>query len=167
MPDFAIDATAIGQCLLLLMVANGAPIVARRLCGGRFSRPLDGGVKLADGRPLFGPAKTLRGVFAAVAASGIAAVLLGLSLAIGALLGLCAMLGDLLSSFVKRRLGIPPSGMALGLDQIPESLLPLLAVRAWVGLRWTDILLTILAFFVTELLVSRLLFLLHIRKRPY
>jgi hypothetical protein len=38
-----------------------------------------------------------------------------------------AMLGDLFSGFVKRRLGMGPSDKALGLDYVPESLLPLLA----------------------------------------
>jgi len=167
MPQLAIDATAIGQCVLLLVVANGAPIVARKLFGERFGQSLDGGVKLADGRPLFGPAKTLRGLLAAVVASALTAALLGLSLALGALLGLCAMLGDLLSSFVKRRLAIPASGMALGLDQIPESLLPLLALRPWLTLSWEEVLVTVLAFVATDVAVSRLLFRLHIRKRPY
>ena len=31
-----------------------------------------------------------------------------------------AMLGDLLSSFWKRRVGLAPSWQAIGLDQIPE-----------------------------------------------
>ena len=31
------------------------------------------------------------------------------------------MLGDLLSSFIKRRIGIAPQGRAAGLDQLPEA----------------------------------------------
>jgi hypothetical protein len=37
--------------------------------------------------------------------------------------------GAPLSSFIKRRLALVPSSQAIGLDQIPESLFPLLACR--------------------------------------
>ena len=77
------------------------------------------------------------------------------------------MIGDLLSSFVKRRLDIAPSGMALGLDQIPEVVIPLLLVQRQVGLGPADIITVTLWFIVIELLLSRVLFRLHIRKRPY
>jgi hypothetical protein len=42
-----------------------------------------------------------------------------------------AMIGDPLSSFVKRRMKLVPGSMALALDQIPEPLLPAIAAR-WV-----------------------------------
>jgi CDP-2,3-bis-(O-geranylgeranyl)-sn-glycerol synthase len=77
------------------------------------------------------------------------------------------MLGDVLSSFVKRRLGVPPGEMAFGLDQIPESLLPLLAVAGEYRLGWDDILILVVAFTLFDLIVSRLLYRLHLRKRPF
>ena len=77
------------------------------------------------------------------------------------------MAGDLLSSFAKRRLGRPSSSQALGLDQVPESLLPLLACRVPLGLGWLDVAVLVGVFLVGELLVSRLLYRLHIRDRPY
>jgi len=77
------------------------------------------------------------------------------------------MVGDLLSSFVKRRLDRRPSSQAIGIDQIPEALLPLLACRAALGLGLLDIVVVVAAFFVGELVVSRLLFRLHIRDEPY
>ena len=76
-------------------------------------------------------------------------------------------LGDLLSSFIKRRLKLRPSSMALGLDQVPESLLPLLLLKEPLGLTWPGILRTVVLFFVLELVLSRLLFWLRIRKTPY
>jgi len=57
--------------------------------------------------------------------------------------------------------------MALGLDQIPESLLPLLLCRIPLGLGWQSITVVVIAFFVSELLLSLMLHRLHIRKRPY
>jgi CDP-2,3-bis-(O-geranylgeranyl)-sn-glycerol synthase len=77
------------------------------------------------------------------------------------------MVGDLSSSFIKRRLGSRPSSQAIGLDQIPEALLPMLACRAALGLGLLDIVAVVAAFFVGELVASRLLFRLHIRDEPY
>ncbi len=155
------------KLLLLLFVANGAPIIARRLLGRCCAWPVDGGMTFFDERPLLGHSKTWRGLLAALAASGTAAPLLGLTVGTGLLIGLFAMLGDALSSFVKRRLGLAPSEMALGLDQVPETLFPLAAVRLRLGLGWTEIALLVLAFLVLGLLVSRILYRLRIRHRPY
>jgi CDP-2,3-bis-(O-geranylgeranyl)-sn-glycerol synthase len=93
--------------------------------------------------------------------------LLNLPLRIGLQVGTFAVLGDFLSSFSKRRLGLASSSMALGLDQVPESLLPLLAVKHEFRLNWSDILETVVAFIILELLLSRILYHLHIRNRPY
>jgi CDP-archaeol synthase len=158
---------AIARLLILLALANGSPVIAKRLFGDHFSSPLDGGVKFIDGRPLFGPAKTIRGVLIAIVVTAAGAPLLGLALDIGVLVGITAMAGDLFSSFVKRRLGRPPSSRATGLDQIPESLVPLLACRQALSLTAADILIGTAIFVVGELLLSRVLFMLHVRDRPY
>lgn len=155
------------KLLLLLMAANGAPILARYLLGSRWEHPIDGGRRFIDGQPLLGPSKTWRGVVAALLVTPIAAWLLHLPVSVGLIVAAVAMAGDLLSSFIKRRLRVEPSGMALGLDQIPESLLPLLAVRAHFALSIAEILLLTLAFLALELVLSRILYRLHIRKRPY
>ncbi len=117
------------RLLLLLAVANMAPIGATWLLGSRWSHPLDGGCRFVDGRPLLGPSKTWRGLAAAVLGCTVAAPLMGLPASAGAALGLLAMAGDAASSFAKRRLGIASGGRATGLDQVPEALLPLLALR--------------------------------------
>jgi hypothetical protein len=39
------------QLLVLLMLANGTPVVAKKFLGERFTYPLDGGVVFVDGRP--------------------------------------------------------------------------------------------------------------------
>ena len=61
------------ELLILLAVANGTPVVAKRLFGGAFAQPLDGGALFADGRPWFGPSKTIRGVVLATLATTAAA----------------------------------------------------------------------------------------------
>jgi CDP-2,3-bis-(O-geranylgeranyl)-sn-glycerol synthase len=86
---------------------------------------------------------------------------------VGALVGAGAMAGDALSSFVKRRVGIPSSGRAPGLDQIPEALLPLLAARASLRLSAAQIVGVTLAFLVLAPPLARLAFGLGLRDRPY
>jgi CDP-2,3-bis-(O-geranylgeranyl)-sn-glycerol synthase len=155
------------RLLVLLAVANSAPIAAKRWLGTHFDAPLDGGRRFVDGRPLLGPSKTVRGLLAAVVGTALAAPLLGWSVDIGALVGALAMLGDALSSFVKRRLGIEASGRATGVDQIPEALLPLAVLRASLDLTWLQVAAVTLAFFALEIPVARLAFRLGLRDRPY
>lgn len=155
------------QLLFLLMLANGTPLITKKLLGRRYSRPLDGNLRFADGRPLFGPSKTIRGVVLAVLATTAGAPLIGLGWEIGLLVGSCAMVGDLISSFSKRRLAMPSSSRASGLDQLPESVLPLLACRVALPLTLADIVLCAVLFWVGEVLLSRLLYAVRLRDRPY
>jgi CDP-2,3-bis-(O-geranylgeranyl)-sn-glycerol synthase len=155
-----------GQILGLLLVANGAPIIARNLLGDRGNWPLDFGWVFFDHRPVLGPSKTIRGLVAATGASGCAALLFGYDFAVGAYVGLLAMLGDLLSSFLKRRLNIASSDSAFGLDQGLEALVPLLVMQEQWALRLLDILALLAAFFIVDVALSRLLYKLRIRQRP-
>jgi CDP-2,3-bis-(O-geranylgeranyl)-sn-glycerol synthase len=157
----------IAQMLILLALANGTPVFASKILGARFSQPIDGGMRFFDGRPLFGPSKTIRGALLAILVTTAGAPLIGLDWTIGALVGLSAMIGDLLSSFIKRRLAMASSSQASGLDQIPESLLPLLACRGALAITYLDMLIILVLFFVGEVVLSRLLFKLGLRDRPY
>lgn len=155
------------QVLALLTLANGVPVIATKLLGNALAAPLDGGLVLADGRPLLGRSKTIRGVVLAVLATTACAALLGLGPMIGLLVAATAMSGDLFSSFVKRRMKLDSGSMALGLDQVPESLLPAIASRWLLPITFVDILCVTALFFVGELAVSRVLYKLRIRDRPY
>ena len=155
------------QLTILLAVANGVPVLAAKLCGHHFSVPLDHWTNFIDGKPLFGKSKTIRGVVFAILLTAIAATLLRFGWTIGIAVGSMAMVGDLFSSFVKRRLNLPPSSRATFLDQVPESLFPLLACRGSLSLSILDIVICVAVFFVGEVLISRLLYKAHIRDRPY
>ena len=165
------------KLLTLIIVANGSPIVAQKLLGNRWRSPLDAGKHFIDRKPLLGAAKTWRGILAACLLTSLAAWIMHLYPMTGFLIALCAMLGDLLSSFIKRRLGMPSSSMALGLDQIPESLSPLLLVKVFAPAllppplqadpTWTMVWQIVAMFFIAELLVSKILYRLHIRNEPY
>lgn len=162
-----VHGVAILQLMILLTLANGTPVIARKILGDRLAFPLDAGARFFDGRPLLGASKTIRGVVLSIAATSLGAPLIGLDARVGLLVGALAMLGDLCSSFVKRRLALAPSSRATGLDQIPEALFPLLACRQALALTGVDIALAVAIFFVGEVALSRLLYRLRIRERPY
>lgn len=153
--------------LALVLVANGTPVLAKKLLGEWCAWPLDFGWRFADGRPFLGPSKTIRGVLLSLAATAMAAPWLGLSWKVGAFVGAAAMAGDLISSFVKRRLKLTSESMAPGLDQTPESLIPLLACKTVLGLNTADVLIATALFWIGEMALSRALFNLKIRDRPY
>jgi CDP-archaeol synthase len=153
--------------LLLLGVANGSPVLAAKLLDGRFDRPLDGGRKLPDGQSVFGASKTIRGLLVSTLSTMLAALALGFEWSLGAGIAAGAMAGDLCSSFVKRRFRLAPHSQVLGLDQIPEALVPLLLIQDRLGLSWLDIAVLLTAFLALQIGLSRLLFRLGIRDRPH
>jgi CDP-2,3-bis-(O-geranylgeranyl)-sn-glycerol synthase len=155
------------QAMILLTLANGTPVIAKKIFGKSFALPLDVGLTFFDGRPLFGPSKTIRGLVLSVLVTTASAPLIGLDLSVGAIAAAAAMAGDLYSSFVKRRLNFPPSSQALEIDQLPESLLPLLACRAALSLTAADIALGVGIFLIGEVILSRILYRVHLRDEPY
>jgi len=96
--------------------ANATPVIF----GGGF--PIDGGRTFLDGRPIFGSHKTLRGFFSGLVVGTLVGfvegalfqynVLLGFALSMGALVG------DLVGSFLKRRLDLPPGSILPVVDQL-------------------------------------------------
>ncbi|SES84383.1 MULTISPECIES: CDP-archaeol synthase [Marinobacter] len=153
--------------LLLLVLANGAPVVAARLLQHRFSAPVDGGLRLWDGQPLLGRSKTWRGLVAGLLSCTVFAPVMGLSVSFGVVFAALALGGDLLSSFIKRRMALEPSARASGLDQLPESVLPV--AYAWWQLDfplWQAIG-VVLLFVTANMVFSPLLYQLGIRKQPH
>lgn len=153
--------------LVWLLLANGVPVLATRVVGERGAWPLDGGLHAWDGRRLLGASKTWRGLLLGILVVTVAAVLLGFPPGTGATFALASLLGDAGSSFLKRRVGIEPSGRALGLDQIPEALLPLLVCHRPLGLGVIDVVAVVILFTVGQLFVSPIMFRMGVRRRPY
>jgi CDP-2,3-bis-(O-geranylgeranyl)-sn-glycerol synthase len=141
--------------LLLLMVANSAPVVATWGSRARWSAPIDGNRMLPDGRPFFGSHKTWRGLIAGLLAAGLVGQLLAVGFGLGALFGVLTLAGDLLSSFIKRRLAHRSGKSVLLLDQLPEALLPMLLLRRALGLDAMTIFGTALLFTALDLLTAR------------
>jgi hypothetical protein len=159
------DSALLGKTLLLLVLANGAPVIISLLLGRRLARPIDGGMEFVDARPWLGSSKTFRGVIASILATTVGAVPLGYPATVGASFAAASMAGDLISSFIKRRLGLSPGRSAVCLDQIPESLLPLLI--CWNALELTpDTAMLVLAvFLIMDLVVTKLVSLLPFSSR--
>lgn len=84
--------------------------------------PVDFGKNLFDGKPIFGKNKTFRGFLVGlIVGTGVGLVesaLFEYPVVLGVLLSLGALVGDLVGSFVKRRLGISPGGMLPVADQV-------------------------------------------------
>lgn len=155
------------QLLILLALSNGAPVIARNILEDRFAWPVDAGARFFDGRPLFGASKTIRGLVFSITFTALGAALIGLGWKIGLVVASASMAGDLFSSFIKRRFNMPASSRAAGLDQIPESLLPLLACQQALDLGAGEILTVVVIFFVGSLVLSPVFHKLNIRKHPY
>ncbi len=156
------------SCLLLLiLVANGSPVLLTLLMKSRYALPLDFGTKCFDGNPWLGSSKTWRGLLGATAATAVTGLVLGYNLWIGALTGLAAMTGDSFSSFIKRRFNRPPGSQVLLLDQIPECLLPVVAMKSKFDINWPSTIIIIVLFIILEILLSRLLYKLGLHKQPY
>lgn len=153
--------------LVVLLAANGAPVLLRGLIGRRGASPVDGGRLAWDGRPWLGASKTWRGLLAGVLLAAVVAWVLGIGALLGAILGLLAMAGDLISSFLKRRLGKASSDRMTGLDQIPEALVPMLAAWFWLDLTPWHVLVVVLLFMVVDMVGSPLLYRLGLRRHPH
>ncbi|MCX5864306.1 MAG: CDP-archaeol synthase [Deltaproteobacteria bacterium] len=118
--------TAAIKILFFLFWGNLLPPLASLAMGDRLARPVDLGCTWFDGRPLFGPHKTIRGILASLLGGALAFPLLGVSWQTAAYAAALLMAGDLLSSFIKRRLSLASGESVFGLDQIFEALLPAL-----------------------------------------
>ncbi|RLA53707.1 MAG: CDP-archaeol synthase [Gammaproteobacteria bacterium] len=155
------------KLLVMLLATNGAPVLLARVFQSHGAQPLDLGRQLYDGRPILGSSKTWRGLAAALVTSSVLSMLFGYGTWFGLIFGVLVMTGDLISSFIKRRIGLAPSDQCMGLDQLPESFIPSVYAVGALGVDWWWAVLLALAFMLLGILISRPLFWLNIRNRPY
>lgn len=86
---------------------------------------------------------------------------------IGVALGVGAMGGDLLKSFVKRRRGINPGARWVPADQLDFVIGALILAAPLARLTWTDVLVTLLVSFVGDIIVNQVAFRLHVRETAW
>ena len=155
------------KLLILLIVANGVPQIVRTLLGSRWNYPVDGGLVLKDHYRLFGDSKTWRGVMAALIVTPLVSLSLLMSWQIGLFVASGAMAGDLLSSFIKRRLGKVSSAKATVLDQVPEAIIPALLVYSVFHFPLLISCVAALLFVLLDITMSPLLFKWGVRQVPH
>ncbi|RMF90092.1 MAG: CDP-2,3-bis-(O-geranylgeranyl)-sn-glycerol synthase [Methanobacteriota archaeon] len=146
---------------------------AAGLFGG--GRPVDLGVRLWDGRRLFGDGKTYRGLFAGVACGLLYRLLENIYLSrhplssfhLAFLLSFGALAGDMAGSFIKRRIGIAKGESAPFLDQLDFVIGGLLLASFAVELTMETVIILLLISPVGHLAVNIIGFLLHKKEVPW
>ncbi len=132
--------------LAVLAAANGTPMLLAAAMKSRAATPIDFGLRLPDGRPLFGSHKTWRGLAGGTLAAALIGALTPLGLIGGAACGMLSLYGDLATSFVKRRFAVRAGGRVPVLDQFAETVLPLLAVTRFDAANFTPAVISCAAF---------------------
>ncbi len=143
------------KVIIFLLWINFMPPLANLIWKEAMNQPLDGNRLWFDGRPIFGSNKTIRGILAAIAGGATLLLLLGLQWWVGVVAAGLAMTGDLLTSFIKRRLHYAPGKPVGILDQLFEGLFPTLYLALFLNLVWWQILAIMLLFIPITLLGSR------------
>jgi len=151
--------------------ANAAPVIF----GG--GRPIDEGRNFLDGKPIFGSNKTWRGFISGILigtlvgwAQETLAPNAGLpkgSLLLGFILSLGALIGDLIGSFIKRRLNLKPGKPLPISDQIDFVLVALLFSLAVQPPPLIEALIIILLTAPIHILVNLMAYLLRLKKTPW
>lgn len=172
--------------------ANMTPPIAKKLDILKFLNiPIDNNKTCRDARPIFGKNKTYRGYvvgvfggiigiviqmllyrydfFKSISITGIDYTNIVLMLLLGVLMGLGAITGDLIESFIKRRLNIASGQSFVPWDQIDLVLgaylfvLPIL----YLYLTWQIFLISIVISFCLHVITNHISFYLNIRKEKW
>jgi predicted MPP superfamily phosphohydrolase len=144
------------RIVLFLLWVNGLPPLVSMIAGNRCNLPVDFGRLWFDGQPVFGTHKTVRGIAASVIGGIVSFPLLGVAWWVAGIAAGLAMAGDLVSSFIKRRCRLECGEVVIVLDQIFESLLPLLFLNRYVPLSIIQNIFLLLVFIAISSLSSRL-----------
>lgn len=166
--------------ILPAYAANGlVPLVKGR-------HPIDGGRLFLDGNPVFGEGKTWEGlffgcIFGALIGliegiafpfipfniSPIPLVIVPMSWFLGLILGLGAMIGDLVGSFIKRRIGLKRGEPALIMDQDDFVLGSLFLVSFFITIKIEWLILLLLLTPPIHLITNRIAYYLKIKSTPH
>jgi predicted MPP superfamily phosphohydrolase len=134
------------KILLIIILANGAPPVLAAFYPQACRRKVDGGRKLPGGRTLFGGHKSWGGLIGGIAAGSLCGYLIGISLVMSFSVAALSMLGDLFTSFLKRRIRIEEGESVYLFDQVFEGAFPLLLCKWVYALNWQLVIAWLLLF---------------------
>ncbi len=136
------------KVLLLLLCINGIPPLLARFFPEAANGPLDNNRRFFDGYPIFGRHKTIGGFLCGILTGGIIGYLIGFSFALSLLAGLLGMLGDILTSFIKRRLRLAEGTELPIFDQAFEGGFPMLLFHRVFPFSWQTTLAVFLMFLI-------------------
>lgn len=162
-------------------MANMAPVLFRSLAK-RLAIPIDGG-RLFLGKPLFGSHKTWRGLLFGTLTGGLFFLMqvgvyavfpsvraiavfdyLNVPIWTGLLLGFGAIFGDLIKSFLKRRISVKPGERWFPFDQIDYLLGGLLAMSIVYPLTWSVWVMVLLGGLILHMIVNNIGFALGMKE---
>ncbi len=156
------SAANLEQMQALLLLSTSLAVSYFNLGATLFSgkRVLDQGLRLADGRRLLGDGKTVRGSAAGLTMAAAVASATFLNLEVGLFIGACTMTGDLLASFIKRRLGLARGHPVIFLDQLDSVALLIATEIGWgiIGLEGFALLALVVITLLVQLYGNVLLF---------
>ena len=153
--------------------ANASPVIF----GG--GKPIDHGKNFLDGKPIFGPHKTYRGLVSGLLIGTLVgwmqeflAPTIGLpqgNTYLGFMLSAGALLGDLAGSFIKRRLNLKPGSSLPIIDQLGFVLIALLfgLMVDSASLSLLKVALIIVLTIPIHFLTNFLAYLLHLKDNPW
>jgi len=132
--------------IFFLLWINFLPPLANLIWKESFNIPLDFNKLWLDGQPLFGSHKTVRGILTSVLGSLLFLPLFDLKWLLVCIAAFLAMTGDLLSSFIKRRLKYESGKPVIVLDQFFEGFFPTIFLANYLNLSWWQVLTIIILF---------------------
>ncbi len=142
-------------------IANSTPVI---LTGGG---SLDGDNKFIDGEPILGNHKTVRGTLSGIIAGTLTGILQGQPYR-GVLMAIGAILGDLIVSFIKRRLKLPPGAMFPIADQMSFIVLAVIFDMLIVPvLQWDRILVILLVTLPIHYFANVIAWMLKLKSKPW
>jgi CDP-2,3-bis-(O-geranylgeranyl)-sn-glycerol synthase len=172
------------QCFYFILpayFANMAPVIVRKI--NFLKIPIDFNKKI-NNKPIFGKNKTFRGLVFGILFSIIIAYIQFLFykngifadisivdysdwLLIGFIMGFGAIIGDLIESFVKRRLNFEPGKPFVPLDQTDFVIGALIFTYPLVALSLDKIILILLISFILHMIMNHLAFYSGVRKEKW
>lgn len=156
-----------------LYVANASAVVF----GGK--TPIDGNRVMRDGQPIFGKGKTWKGTLGGIAAGSLAGVLLAYFfphyagiitpnyIPYAILLSIGAMAGDMIGSFIKRRMRIKSGQPAHLLDQLDFVVGGLVFGTLITLPNFTGMIILVMVTPFIHALFNRLAYMLHLKSVPW
>lgn len=130
------------------------------------THPLDAGLKVKSKR-LLGDGKTLEGLLIGLNTGLLTALILGLDFRVSFVFVLACLSGDLLGSFIKRRLGLKRGEEVPLMDQLGFLVMGFFALSFYIELDFFLVLIVLLATYVIHRLTNKLAYHLNLKEVPW